>query len=150
MDGHSEGALAGTREEFILVTIERYGLDASWHLGNCVDLLLATDEDDALGTAQWYFERWAALHSVGRADIPAADDDVLLWALPEDVLAGVGLDNPSCPVAAMRGAAVTFLLQMTLGTIDPSEAIRGARLAIDMAVQKGKLMTRARAEPVPA
>jgi hypothetical protein len=50
----------------------------------------------------------------------------------------------------MRGAAVTFLLQMTLGTIDPSEAIRGARLAIDMAVQKGKLMTRARADAVPA
>lgn len=143
MDGHNDGVPAGTREEFILVTIERYGLDTSWHLGNCVDLLLADadpDNPDVLRTAQWYFERWAALHSVGRADIPAADDDVLLWALPEDVLIGLGLHQTDCPVAAMRGAAVNFILAMTLGTIDPPEAIRGARLAIDMAIKKGVVM----------
>jgi hypothetical protein len=128
--------------------IERYGLDASLHLGNAMKYLLRAgrkgDAVTCLRKAQWYVERWIVLYTAGRADVPQADESVMLWAMPDDVLAAFGLTDPRDPVDAMRSSAVHWLLDLTLHRhLDPMDAIRAVRISIDLAIKKGTIL------PVP-
>lgn len=125
--------------------IERYGLDTSMHLGNAMKYLLRAgrkgDAATCLRKAQWYVERWIMLHTAGRADAPVADEDVMLWAMPEDILAAFGLKDPRDRTDAMRASAVTWLLELTLGRhLDPMDAMRAVRISIDLAIKNGVVM----------
>ncbi len=129
------------REIFATTVIERFGLHTSWHLAKVFSALTFADRLESrlarLQDAQWFLERWVVLFSAERADPPAAKDDVLLWMMPEDVLAALGLEDPRDPVDAMRASAITFLLELTLGRhLEVMDGVRSCRIAIDLAIKR--------------
>lgn len=129
------------REVFATTVIERFGLHTSWHLAKVFGSLAFADREESrlscLQDAQWFLERWIVLFTADRVDPPAADDDVLLWMMGEDVVAALGLADPWDPVDAMRASAITFLLELTLGRhLEVMDGVRSCRIAIDLAIKR--------------
>lgn len=123
--------------------IERYGLDASWHLGDAMKYLLRAGRKGSLledlRKADWYIARWIDQYWSGFAFDPIARDGATAWASPEAIIEAFGLgrtimtgDDYRCDG---RVAAILHLLEMTSEPCNTLQRANLARVALGLAIQ---------------
>ena len=123
--------------------IERYGLDASYHLANAMKYLLRAGRKDEialdLAKADWYLRRWIDQYLDGYAFDPVAREGALAWASPEAIVEAFGLGRRFATGdeghVDGRTSAIIHLLEMATEPCNTYQRATLARVALGVALQ---------------